>query len=1661
MLSFCNNKTVIAAFVISILLNFVLCAKSEAENSVPVQTLDKIKNEQTTYLNSNHSTYNLTEVTDSAPENSITVKIGDKSYYYTPTDNKEVLKTLSSTGSVALIETTQDNALYATRDGKYYTYDTTKLKGSGYNLTETTVSDPDNLPANTIVKYEVNDVTKYYDPTTGLEVAEGDKQEGVNYKEVVTKETIPHYYTVTLNKTEYGDSSGNETLTYGWEKNSKDNLEFKLNPSNPVGQRITYIYDSSNQLSRLTNSSDNSSKIVSGLFLNQSTPFQGGAINNSGKLGSIEANFIGNYASSTSYSSLSGGAIYNHYGTIGSITGDFIGNHSSSTSSSPYVYGGAIYNYGYYGRTATIGDITGDFIGNHSSGSSPYVYGGAIYNYAYGTNTVATIGDITGDFIGNYASGKSSYGGAIYNYAKETNTVATIGDITGDFIGNYASSKDSANGGAIYNNAKNSSGTAIIGDITGDFIGNYASSSSSSFGDAYANGGAIYNYVNTSGAAATIGDITGDFIGNYASASTSSSSSAYGGAIYNYASSSGATATIGSITGDFIGNYASTSLTSYPSIVSAGAIYNYYGTIESIVGGFIGNYASASSYSSSANGGAIYNYYGTIESIVGDFIGNYASTSSSPSYKYSYYYSKAYGGAICNYRATIGSITGDFIGNYAEAEYTGASSSVNTSALGGAIYNYISSSSDKATIGLTNNNFLNNYAKVTVSRGNKYAKGGAIFTNYDLTLNADNGTSLISGNYTETNGVKDQNAIYVANLADSSGRIQRNTTFTLNAVNNGKIQIDDKIAGGSFYESSSKFWETSGHAYTLALTGDSTGTISLYNDVTNANVTAQNVTVDFANNDTHAYNFVSLTDNGGTKYNIDVDLTQGTADTISTKNLSTGTIVLNTLNFINSGSVPTGSITIQIIKNTNPSSTLQLAFGNNIQFVNLDPTLSVVENILKTLPNTVNNNTILAQEDGIYIDTTTTENDSITIAKDKVYTTVLELLNQKTTPDERNFNFVDGSIYYVQEDLGTTTAGTLNINGLGATTPSTIDANNHTMFDLQNETTLNINNTTITNAKDYAINAQNANATVNLTNASIKNTQGTGIISNVDLNITADGGKSEFTGNTTAIEIAAADKTITMTSQNKGEITLGDKITGTAPYTLALQGDNNSKIQVNNKIENANIILDNTNLYLNDETNFNVSNSLTLNSGTISLNNDKIGTMHLPTLTLAGTTNLSLDVDLANESMDRITADTYTITPDAILNVNNLTLISTTEKESVKILFADEQLANNVEYTGESPTSYKGTNTVYSPIYKYDVNYEIDKDDKLGYFFFNRASSGSGNASDVFNPSVLAPSVATQAGAFSTQVQTFNYAFQHADTFMNIPYLERVTMKNSGRYALSPTGDATDVGNFSPLMTKEPTAGFWVKPYASFENIPLKNGPKVSNITYGTLIGYDSVLTPIKHGWERVLTGYVGYNGASQRYSGVDAYQNGGLLGGTATLYKGNFFNATTLSVGASAGDASTMYGSENYTMLLAGIGNKTGYNFEFCNGKIILQPSFLISYTFVNTFDYTNGAGVRIKSDPLNAIQLAPGIKLIGNTKNGWQPYIGVSMIWNLMDESKVTANDVRLPEMSIDPYVQYGVGVQKRFGERLLGFMQAMIQNGGRNGVSLTAGFRWKLGK
>ena len=460
----------------------------------------------------------------------------------------------------------------------------------------------------------------------------------------------------------------------------------------------------------------------------------------------------------------------------------------------------------------------------------------------------------------------------------------------------------------------------------------------------------------------------------------------------------------------------------------------------------------------------------------------------------------------------------------------------------------------------------------------------------------------------------------------------------------------------------------------------------------------------------------------------------------------------------------------------------------------------------------------------------------------------------------------------------------------------------------------------------------------------------------------------------------------------------------------------------------------------------NMFNDVNINSGTLNLINNGINNLSANSFNMNGNVNLLLDADLKNSIMDRLPSTTVA---NGLITVNGINLLSDSKSEKVYIPFAydsfKDKVQTNVTTVGKDvANSYQTTS--FAPIYKYDVNYNPSN----GYFLFSR---GGGKSSADFNPAVLSGAVNSQMGAYSAVNETFNYAFRHADySFMPLPKKIR-TLAN--KYAITEPNLMQYEDEYSKM------GGIWYQPYVIFENVGLSNGPRVDIQSYGTLVGGDSEYQKLKNGWGTVTTPYIGYNGSSQNYSGVSTTTNGGILGITKSFYHGNFYTALTINAGAGNGEANTMYGKEDYTTLMAGVANKTGYNFEFNDGKFIIQPSMLTAYTYVNTFDYTNAAGVKISSEPLNSIQLHPTVRFIGNVGKGWQPYASVGMVWNILNETKFTANDVRLPEMSIKPYVEYGIGLQKRWNDKCSGFLQAMLRNGGRNGIALSFGFKWTLGK
>ena len=1415
---------------------------------------------------------------------------------------------------------------------------------------------------------------------------------------------------------------------------------------------------------------------------------QGGAIYNfspdsalvdkSSVIGEIEGNFVGNtaltitskavtldeikdyipadkvpdslFTGTTGKAYARGGAIYNNnaestdnISTIGNITGDFISNSAFvKTNDYGYSYGGAIANFN------VMKDITGSFVSNKAVVLSNYYnYSNSDYAKAYGGtiyNSNGTMGNINGDFVSNVAAvgAKNAdlsnvrnwtgqgFGGAI------ANDNGTMGTLTGNFVNNMASKSGGAiynvNGGTIgdinghfvYNVARGDGGAifneANLGNITGDFVENGASS-----------GGAIVNN-------GTIKDITGDFVINVATDG--------GGAISNMG-------TIGNVVGHFIGNTSINSSGSAGSLFAggmAGAIANM-GTFESITGSFIDNKASAAA--------SIYNA-GLIKSLNGDFISNMSVMAN-----------------IYN-AGQIEAMSGNFIGN--SSLFLGAGGLVNSSTINNLNSNFI------ANEGSIMGGAIQNTSTIDSINGDfSYNKANGNFDDFMFGVMNMMGGSI--GSKEEFDNL-DLDAWYQEQFEkiDPNSSTYYKDLYDLNSFNTSYniIKYMRPAFGGGIFNSTldlsllqSVGIESGGTPYTKFdinnikigdIKGDFVGNIADGN-VSYGGAIAN---VDWANKMSFIWQMYEMM---GAFQNEEEMIKALTSPQDITINSIEGT-------FINNKAASGGAIA-------------NFAMDKDV----MGPLASVIDIVIKPILGEGNEGTIpgvfsypdyIAKELGISPEEVLPGNLNIGKISGNFEG------NQATVTDFENFDKAMDTIFESAE-----TYKQYLTNGADVTWEECIDMlktaldtenakpspNSSIVSDLEKQILIFENLKDVDKLVDSlkgslgkggAIFNKGGKIGEILNSSFVGNSasttfdgveaQGGAIWTDTDLKISAtEGYESLFEGNFVdqngevrpeAIYVKNAE--LNLETKTGGKFLFNDEING-SEYKLTVSGDDTGVVTFNNNIKNAEITLNNNTVNVTQGEFLGNNNSLTLNSGILNINHLGLTPTHLNDISLvSGQMNIDVvDVDLANETMGRISADTYSnVSSDVAINVGAFNLTSDAAKDRTDILFADSAIKDNVQ-TGVSSLPIDGVQTAYTPIYKYNVAYDNREDG--GFFVFNRASSGGNNPpAQAFNPAVLAGPVAAHAGAVSVATQTLHYAFQHSNEFMHIPYSERLSMKNRNKYALSPMSN-TGMGRFSPLyQPSDEGASVWLKSYATFENIPFKNGPKVSNITYGTLAGFDTEMQQVKHGWDRVISGFVGYHGASQRFSGVDSIQNGGMLGGTVTMYKGNFFNATTVSVGANVAQNQTMYGHEDFAMLLSSIGNKSGYNFEFKEGRLILQPNMLMSYTFVNTFDYTNAAGVRIDSDPLHALQLAPGVKIIGNLKHGWQPYASVSMIWNLMGESDATANGVRLPQMSVKPYVQYGVGVQKRIKDHFMGYGQAMIHNGGRNGVSLTAGFRWALG-
>lgn len=594
-----------------------------------------------------------------------------------------------------------------------------------------------------------------------------------------------------------------------------------------------------------------------------------------------------------------------------------------------------------------------------------------------------------------------------------------------------------------------------------------------------------------------------------------------------------------------------------------------------------------------------------------------------------------------------------------------------------------------------------------------------------------------------------------------------------------------------------------------------------------------------------------------------------------------------------------------------------------------------------------------------------------------------------------------------------TNSGTFNNNGTGSVT-STGSVTNNAGGTVNNTGTIdgdvtNNANGTINNTGSGTITGNltnNANGDVTSTLAGITGENGT---------VTNNGNLTYTTGGSTVTDI-----------QGNGTVVL-DTTTGT--------------VKLDNSLDNNTLQLDSGTLTFGDEkTVF----AFTGNGGTVDNMNSAIETMDLGDVTLNNDVDMKIDFNLGSQKTDRFNNNSPA-TGAGKFDVTDVKVSGMTLKDHITVNLADTTGIDSAHFTSET----FDLPTIMTPIRRIKGHVE---NGILTYV-------PTGNGYKEFNPSILMSPIAVQLGGYLTLLNAYDEAFRNIDIKMSLTKKEREAYKLANKYAVANDGEIPLI--YSPVASQERAKAVWFRPYATFEQVDLRRGPKVSNILYGSFFGGDSQMYELKHGWDFQYSGYAGYTGSHQAYKGNDVFQNGGIVGVTAAWYKGNFFTALTANVGASVADVSTHYGSNDFPMLMSGVASKTGYNWELADGKFIIQPSWLMSYSFVNAYTYTTAAGARMDSDPLHAINMAPGLKFIGNFSNGWQPYFNIQMVWNIMDKTDFQAADISLPSLSVKPYIQYGVGIQRKWADKFTGYAQVMIRNGGRTGVALAAGLRYAFGK
>ncbi len=195
---------------------------------------------------------------------------------------------------------------------------------------------------------------------------------------------------------------------------------------------------------------------------------------------------------------------------------------------------------------------------------------------------------------------------------------------------------------------------------------------------------------------------------------------------------------------------------------------------------------------------------------------------------------------------------------------------------------------------------------------------------------------------------------------------------------------------------------------------------------------------------------------------------------------------------------------------------------------------------------------------------------------------------------------------------------------------------------------------------------------------------------------------------------------------------------------------------------------------------------------------------------------------------------------------------------------------------------------------------------------------------------------------------------------------------------------------------------------------------------------YDVAMAGVSGGDFQMIGGiahwgiFGGYVGGTQENSDIKLDEGGGFVGLYSGLQLGNYIVSMTVNAGILDTTAENLTESNNYSNMWTGAALDMRYNIAL-DATFTLQSQIYANHTWIRAGNLHTTTGNTIDSENFNMFTVAPGLRAIKHVANNWYGFMGARYTFNFATGGETYLNDVTLPELEIDDYSEYYIGIEK----------------------------------